>query len=212
VEAAIKLAELGLTVDGVIRAAENVAELGPTMELLSSREEKLRKALEYCEDEGHPIPVEETGSVYDRRGMVFIDVDVEPHYVDGELVRRAPDPVPEVVDEPTPKLVRLPSVVDDEPVAEQPKTRRPPHRPPDAIPFETFWELFRLAVKEDASARVLAKLTDERADLAFVNRNKTGNIVKWVKSHPTRARQAVDRHELPREFRATPDGVVPPAL
>jgi hypothetical protein len=81
------------------------------------------------------------------------------------------------------------------------------------IPLETFWELFRLAVEEEASARSLSRLTDESDNgFAFVNRNKTGNIVKWVKAHPARARRALDRHELPREFRATSDGVFPPKL
>jgi hypothetical protein len=81
------------------------------------------------------------------------------------------------------------------------------------IPHDTFWELFRLAVEENASARGLAVLTDKRDnDLAFVNRNKAGNIVKWVKAHSALARRALDRHELPRAFRATSDGVFPPEL
>jgi hypothetical protein len=78
------------------------------------------------------------------------------------------------------------------------------------IPTDEFWELFRLAVEEDASARELARLTDERPDFAFVNRVKTGRITTWVQAHRKRARKALDRHELPREFAATPAGVFPP--
>jgi hypothetical protein len=102
---------------------------------------------------------------------------------------------------------------DDEPAAELPARGGPQEKwEGKPIPHETFWELFRLAVQEDASARALENLTDKRDDLEFVNRNKAGNIVKWVKSHPTLSRRAVDRHELPREFRATLDGVFPPTL
>src|SRR5262245_20295217 len=108
VEAEIRLAELGLTVDGVIRAAEFDPELAPTMGLLSSREAKLGKVLEHYGDEGHPIPVDETGSVYDRRGIVSIGPGPHVHYVDGELVVRDPAPASEAVDEPVRLSVRLP--------------------------------------------------------------------------------------------------------
>jgi hypothetical protein len=135
VEAELELAERartddgvkhGLTVDDVIRAGENDAELGPTMRLFTSKEAKLRKALKHYGDEGHPIPIDQTGSVYDGPGLV----EHEPHWIDGawvpdpngqfvvidgELVRRAPDPAPEnVVEEPAPRLVRLLPLEDDE--------------------------------------------------------------------------------------------------
>jgi hypothetical protein len=77
-------------------------------------------------------------------------------------------------------------------------------------PFDTFWAILDLAVQGE-SARKIAKATDERGELVFVNRIKTGYLVRWVKAHPKLARRALDRHELPREFRATPDGVLLPA-
>jgi hypothetical protein len=79
------------------------------------------------------------------------------------------------------------------------------------VPFETFWPIFRLAVEEDASARRLAKETDENDKLQFVNRIKAGALVNWVKKNPEEARRRLREAELPPGFSATRDGVVFPS-
>ncbi|MGH3083635.1 MAG: hypothetical protein ACRDNP_06160 [Gaiellaceae bacterium] len=123
-EGEIELAEFGLTVDRVIQAAENDAKLGPTMERRTSREAKLR-SLEWFGDQGHPIPVEQTGSVYDRRGVI----DVGPHA--SEVV----------VDEPLPESVRLPALEDDEPATHEVKGE--PGQPRVLVTKDTLFEIFR---------------------------------------------------------------------
>jgi hypothetical protein len=197
---AIELAKLGITIDDLVQDGYDDPGPAPLLEKLQSEEAKRQAALEWFGDRQHPQPKERPRRVQWAHGR-------------GRVFRYAA---------PTPDWGRLPPLADDEPPrkAELPKAKTPRARPLGStnkwegkpIPDETFWELFRLAVEEDASARGLEKLTDERADLEFVNRNKAGNIVKWVKSHRTLARRALDRHELPRLFRATPDGVFPPAL
>jgi hypothetical protein len=79
------------------------------------------------------------------------------------------------------------------------------------VPFKTFWPIFRLAVEEDASARRLAKETDEKPELEFVNRIKAGVLVAWVKENPEEAQRRLRVAELPPGFSATQDGVVFPA-
>jgi hypothetical protein len=79
------------------------------------------------------------------------------------------------------------------------------------VPFQTFWKIFRLAVEEGASARRLAKETDENDKLEFVNRIKAGVLVAWVKENPEEARRRLRVAELPPGFSATQGGVVFPA-
>jgi hypothetical protein len=181
-----------------------VPELASQIEAQRSREDKVMVVLRHFGDEGHPQP-EERGAL---APLIFSLGDPDL----ASKMRRSPG------------WGRLPPLEEKEPATEQPKANAPRDRLPGKdsspnkwegkpIPHETFWELFRLAVEEEASARSLSTLTDESDNgLAFVNRNKAGNIVKWVKAHPTRARRALKWHELPREFRATPEGVFPPEL
>jgi hypothetical protein len=99
-------------------------------------------------------------------------------------------------------------------VADQPDEKPPGTigRPegPVPVPAATFWEILRLIVFDDASARCIDKTTNQRPELAFVNRNKAGDLIKWVEANPSKARNALTRHEIPRHFRATDGGVIWP--
>lgn len=148
-EREIKLAEVGWTLDDVddlVLASYDDPKLRPIMERLTSREAKRRKVLDWYGDQQHPLPKK-------RERVGIFAIDLEParelrHYVDGELARRAPDLDSEdvVIDDPAPGWVPLPPLEEDEPAAEeQPKAKKPRHRPPDPIPRETVknlqWEL-----------------------------------------------------------------------
>jgi hypothetical protein len=91
-------------------------------------------------------------------------------------------------------------------------TRRRPGRPEGPVPTseDTFLAILRLVVEEDASARRIERETDADRELSFVNRNKAGRLTTWVKRHPSAARRALDRHEIPPGFRDTGGGVIFP--
>jgi hypothetical protein len=90
---------------------------------------------------------------------------------------------------------------------------KPPGRPKGSqvpIPEDTLLEVLRLVVHGHASARAIAKTTDERQELSFVNRIKAGGIKEWTETHLADARRAVDRQEIPADFPAAEGGVLLP--
>jgi hypothetical protein len=57
---------------------------------------------------------------------------------------------------------------------------------------------------------LIAKKTDKDPELSYVNRIKAGVIVRWIHKHPRAARRALSGRRIPRDFPATPDGVLLP--
>jgi hypothetical protein len=113
----IELANCGTRPEYLVRDAEDVPELRQRMKLLSSFEAKLRLALDWFGDQGHPQPEKRT-----RPATASFD-----DYV--------------VYGDPTPDWRRLPRL--DE--TGQPKARKPRHRPPAPVPETKIkqlkWEL-----------------------------------------------------------------------
>jgi hypothetical protein len=101
----------------------------------------------------------------------------------------------------------LPPLVDDE---EREPGRRGARR--TRIPTRSWWFILEQRVKkgEDASIRWLSEHTRHSEKYDFVGRTLVGELVNWIDDNPERARRAWDRHEIPREFRATRDGVLVP--
>jgi len=124
----IELAKCGTTPEYLVRDAEDVPELQQRMSLLRSPEAKLRVALEWFGDEGHPQPETRT------RPFLYALWDVEAY---GDV---------------TPSWGRLqrledgePTDAQPEPTAQQPKNKKPRHRRPDLLEKrkvkKLMWEL-----------------------------------------------------------------------
>jgi hypothetical protein len=106
---------------------------------------------------------------------------------------------------------------DDEQRPSGTSSRATPRRPGPRIgaskpvPHDAFWEIFRLMLEDGASARQIENITNNRGNpLLFVDRNKAGALRRWIDDHPTAARTALDRHQVPRGFGDTADGVTLP--
>jgi len=76
------------------------------------------------------------------------------------------------------------------------------------VEAETFWTVWAMVLNENASAREIAKATDDAdSELEFVNRDKAGVIVKAVRSNRTAARAALAGRKTPPGFSATLYGI-----
>lgn len=163
-EAEVALADLGLTISGLIKAAEGDPRLGPTMGRLTSEEAKVRRALQYYGDEAHPVPVVEGGSVYDVRGVLFVGPEEPRRLIDGEPAEgREPELV---AHEPAPQTVRLPPppssgalverVVDQ---IERPPARAKPGVKPTEVDTLTKRKVAKLVIDEGASIAEVRRQT-----------------------------------------------------
>jgi hypothetical protein len=74
------------------------------------------------------------------------------------------------------------------------------------IPSATFWAVVEMAL-EGKTARQIEKATEDNS-LAFVNREKVGEIIKWVEHDKPAAVEAKVAEKIPANFSATPDGVI----
>jgi hypothetical protein len=125
----LELAKAGTTPAELVRDALDVPELRQRMKLLRSQEARLRLALEYFGDEGHPQPVE-------RTRWPHILVPGQPAH--GQM---------------TPDWGLLPRLENDGlPADPQPKPK-PRHRPPDQIPESTVKQLKIELVKREAKRK-----------------------------------------------------------
>lgn len=79
-----------------------------------------------------------------------------------------------------------------------------------AIPEETFWEVWRLALDENASARAIERATSTGSEWGFVNKEKAGVIVKAVRKNKATARRALADQITPPGFLVTDNGVLLP--
>lgn len=102
----------------------------------------------------------------------------------------------------TPDFGRLHGLEDDE---------RSPGRPKGSfVETETFWTVWQMAIDGD-SVREIARVTDERDKLEFVNRDKAAVIVAAVAADRDAARHALGGRKTPEGFSATLDGIrLPP--
>ncbi len=77
-EAEFELAKRGTTPEYLIRDAEDVPKLRERMSLLSSPEAKLRLALEWFGDQGHPQPEKRTRPITGQIGDLILYDDLTP--------------------------------------------------------------------------------------------------------------------------------------
>jgi hypothetical protein len=80
------------------------------------------------------------------------------------------------------------------------------------IPLPSFWYVLEQRVKNGKLAKVnaLSEQTRRNSQLQFVGRTRVGGLVDWIDEHPEQARRALELHETPAGFRATPEGVLVP--
>jgi hypothetical protein len=149
-------------------------ELAPRLQMLPTRDDRIRAALRWYADEGHAQP--ENPVAYSLPSALALL--------------------------PVPRWGAAPPLDDEGRIVSASKAGA--HERP--IPDPTLLEIFRLVVDEQASARRLATMTDERGDLTFVNRIKAGVIVEWIGAHEDEAKVALERQELPAQFPATSGG------
>jgi hypothetical protein len=178
----VELAKAGATPAFLVRDLMDVPELQKELKFLRSEAARLRRALEWFGDEGNPQPANRTR----RATMAFGD---------GEVVL---GPV-------TPKWGPLPRLDVDE-RHKRVGTRRGGRPTGSVVETETFWAVLEMGL-DGMSARAITRATDDRSDLAFVNRDKVAIILRAVAKNRKSAQRALDGRKIPPGFSATPNGV-----
>jgi hypothetical protein len=178
----VELAKVGTTPEALARDLLDVPELKDELKFLRTKRARLRRALEWFGDEGHPQPKERTRPLLLRTAS--------GHAAYGSL---------------TPDWSRLPPLA-EEPVEVVGRVRRGGRASGSFVEIETFWAVWEMALT-GMSARLIARTTDERADLEYVNRSKVAIIVRAVPRKRSAAQRALRGRKVPRGFSATAEGM-----
>ena len=177
----VELAKAGATTAFLERDLVDVPELRAELKFLRTKAARLRRALEWFGDEGHPQPKSRTRPAVMAFGK-------------GEIVYGGL----------TPDWGPLPRLdADERPEGGGRKGGRPSG---SFVDTETFWAVWEMALN-GMSGRAITKETEERADLKFVNRHKVAIVLRAVAKNPSAARRALGGRKIPRGFSSSLGGV-----
>jgi hypothetical protein len=79
------------------------------------------------------------------------------------------------------------------------------------IPTSACWYILEQRVKNGEAVSV-HRLSEQTRKVKFVGRRRVQRLTDWIDANPERARHALELHDIPPEFRATPRGVLVPRL